>query len=558
MKISLGKWTGHGRLLLAFLAGALLASSFPTLGLAGMAWIAPGFLAALAVGRSSGGRFRIGYVGGLAHYTVSLYWLLHIPYRWHSIPLAPALGWLALSAYMALFTGAWAWFTCSSSHAPGAVGWRNTNPDAPLPGSWSQRAVWAFSGAAAWVAMEMIAARLFTGFPWNLLGASQWQMTPLIQLTSVTGIYGVSFLLVWFSLSLVSAGWMILQRPSQRSTWMAEIILPFVAVAVAYAAGFSRLAHSTEPDRKIRLTLVQPSIPQTLIWDETRGDERFMQLAHLSELALTNPTDVLLWPEAAVPKLLRYDSNTFSTVTSLARTHQVWLILGADDAEVVNRGQANEKAVYFNSSFLVNRQGRLAEHYRKRNLVIFGEYIPMSKWLPFLQLLAPVGEGFQRGKGPVPFSLPDLGIKTSVLICFEDLFPHYVREYVDDDTDFLVNLTNNGWFGESAAQWQHAVSALFRAVENGVPLVRCANNGLTCWVDSCGRLQQVFSDSTGSVYGPGVMRIQLPVPNSGSGWPATWYRLHGDVFGWICVAWTAVQAALIFKSLHRRKNSTAP
>jgi apolipoprotein N-acyltransferase len=152
--------------------------------------------------------------------------------------------------------------------------------------------------------------------------------------------------------------------------------------------------------------------------------------------------------------------------------------------------------------------------------------------------------------------MPDLGIKTSVLICFEDLFAHYVREYVDDDTDFLVNITNNGWFGESAAQWQHAVSALFRAVENGVPLVRCANNGLTCWVDRWGRLGQVFSDQSGRVYGPGIMRIELPVPNAGSKWSATYYRLHGDVFGWICVAWTAALAGVtVFRAKFQRKLS---
>ena len=122
--------------------------------------------------------------------------------------------------------------------------------------------------------------------------------------------------------------------------------------------------------------------------------------------------------------------------------------------------------------------------YIKRKLVIFGEYVPLADWLPFLKYLTPIQGGFTPGRRPVSFPLPGLRAKTSVLICFEDIFPHLVREHVDDDTDFLVNLTNNGWFGESAAQWQHAANAVFRAVENGLPLVRCANNGLTCWVDA--------------------------------------------------------------------------
>ena len=102
-------------------------------------------------------------------------------------------------------------------------------------------------------------------------------------------------------------------------------------------------------------------------------------------------------------------------------------------------------------------------------------------------------------------------VKTSTLICFEDMFPQLAREYVQDDTDFLVNLTNDGWFGEGAAQWQQAAAAVFRAVENGVPLVRCCNNGVTCWVDAPGRVRQIFTDQTGSVYGAGAMTIELPL-----------------------------------------------
>jgi apolipoprotein N-acyltransferase len=121
-----------------------------------------------------------------------------------------------------------------------------------------------------------------------------------------------------------------------------------------------------------------------------------------------------------------------------------------------------------------------------------------------------------------------------VLICFEDVFPHLVTEYVSDDTDFLVNLTNNGWFGEGAAQWQHAAAAIFRAVENGVPLVRCSNNGLTGWVDSCGRLRQVFESEGQGIYGRGFLLAQIPLLNPGEVRQPTFYHQHGDLFGWTC------------------------
>jgi apolipoprotein N-acyltransferase len=145
----------------------------------------------------------------------------------------------------------------------------------------------------------------------------------------------------------------------------------------------------------------------------------------------------------------------------------------------------------------------------------------------------------------VSFRLGERGAKTSVLICFEDTFPHFVREYVEDDTDFLLNLTNNGWFGESAAQWQHAANAVFRAVENGLPLVRCANNGLTCVVDGQGRMQEVFFPGTRDIYGPGFKVAQVPL-RTGAARRTTMYRRYGDWFGWSCVALGALATGLSF------------
>src|SRR6185436_17745110 len=116
----------------------------------------------------------------------------------------------------------------------------------------------------------------------------------------------------------------------------------------------------------------------------------------------------------------------------------------------------------------------------------------------------------ENGKRAVPEAGAPPRIKTSTLICFEDVFSHVVPEYVDPDTDFLINLTNDGWFGESAEQWQQAASAVFRAVENNVPLVRSCNNGLTCWIDSRGRIRQIFRDAKGTVYGPGTITMEVP------------------------------------------------
>ena len=528
----------RSRYLAAVLAGLLLAASFPKIGIPGLAWIAPALMLAAALGRSGGESFRIGYVAGLAYYLASLYWLLLIPYRWHSIPLGPAAGWLSLSAYVALYPATWVWLLC---------------PAGVLGRSWTQRTLWSISGAALWVALEMLRDRLFTGFPWNPLGATQYQMVPLIQGASVTGIYGVSFLIVWVSLSLLSAGLLIVLRPTTRSIWAREIMLPVLVVAIVFNFGFRQLARASAPERTLNVTLVQPSIPQTLIWDTSRDLDRFRELIQLSKQALTNRTDLLVWPEAAVPSYARWDTNVYPAITNLVRQHHVWLILGSDDVGRPAPPAAPDKYEYYNASFLVSPDGEFVSRYIKRNLVVFGEYIPLVRWLPFVKWFTPIEGGFTSGDHPVPFVLDHPSVKTSPLICFEDIFQRTAREAAEDDTDFLVNLTNNGWFGDSAAQWQHAAAAVFRAVENGLPLVRCSNNGLTGWVDAQGRLRQVFRDDHGTIYGPGYLTAQIPLLSPGERRVPPFYHRHGNWFGWTCVGITGV--VLLRRILRRRRTS---
>jgi apolipoprotein N-acyltransferase len=501
-----------------------------------------------ALGARPSEAFRIGYAAGLANYLVSLYWLLHIPYRWHGVPLGPAVGWLALSAYCAIYPALWVYFlvrlaqrlaqpSAAAPRMPPSDSWSLITDHCSLlashlPATWRARALWTLAGAGLWVALEMVIARLFTGFPWNLLGASQYQITPIIQISEYTGIYGVSFLVIWVSLSFACALARLLHHPARRSAWIAEMVIPILAVAVLFNHGFRLLRQPADPTRgSISVTLVQPSIPQTLIWDSSRDDERFAELLDLSRHALTNRTDLLIWPEASVPRLLRYHQETHDAVTGLARSNKVWMIIGADDAAPRLDTPDPDDADYYNSSFLISPNGEIVSHYQKRRLVIFGEYIPLIRWLPFLQFFTPIQGGFASGDKAIPFELADLGVTTSVLICFEDIFPALGREASGEGEDFLVNITNNGWFGESAAQWQHAASAVFRAVENRIGLVRCSNNGLTCRVDERGVVREQFRDAQGTVYGAGFLRLDVPLPQHSH---KTFYRQHGDLFGWTC------------------------
>ena len=546
----------RSRYFLAAIAGLLWTAAFPNIGMAGLGWIAPGLLAASALGKRPGESFRIGYVGGLVHYLTMLYWLLLIPYRWYGIPVAPATGWIALSGFLALAPAAWVWLINSvplaRSKPEGATTGSQVTGEGllhtgVLSPSWLRRTIWALTGAAAWVASEMYLSRIFGGFPWDLLGVSQYPMVPLIQFASVTGVYGISFLLVWSSLSLLSGGIALIRRPTVRSVWIGEVFVPLLVVAVLFNIGLRYLHRETAPERTLKLMLMQPSIPQTVIWDAAEDARRFDHLVQWSDQVLTtNRADVLIWPESAVPKMVRYDTNTFNAITNLALRHHVWMIVGSDDAEP-KAGAANpDEADYFNSSFLVSPEGELRQRYIKRNLVIFGEYLPLQHWLPFLRVFTPITGGFTPGTHPVQFNLAALDVKTSVLICFEDAFPQLAQGDVDPGTDFLVNITNDGWFGESAEQWQHAVTAVFRAVENRLPLVRCTNNGLTCWVDANGRIRDIFRDDRGTIYGPGFMTVEIPLAGKNALHQLTLYTRYGDWFGWGCVA---VAGAVLLRKL---------
>jgi apolipoprotein N-acyltransferase len=386
------------------------------------------------------------------------------------------------------------------------------------------------------VALEMIMARFLGGFPWGPLGVSQYQLVPLIQIASVTGVYGVSFLVVWSSLSFLSAGLTIIQRPVPRSWWVAEIFLPTLVVALAFNLGFRQIRQAPPPARTLEVTLVQPSIPQTLIWNSDKNVERFQGVLRLCEAALINRTDLLILPESAIPELLRYDEATARAVLGLARRHRIWMIVDADDFKPHENATRAGDGDFYNCSFLIDRDGKLADQYRKRSLVIFGEYIPLARWLPFLKWFTPIQGGYTPGDRAAQFHLDDLDATVSPLICFEDVFPQIGRGDVQADTDFLVNLTNDGWFGRSAAQWQQAASGLFRAVENGVPLIRCTNNGLTCLIDPQGRIRQIFRDPSGSIYGSGFITLDLPLPPPGQTHTPTFYNRHGDLFGWTCTA----------------------
>lgn len=523
----------------ALCAGLGLALSFPLPGYTGLALVGPGLLLAASVGLSPLQAFRVGYAAGLVLFLTSLRWLLDIPETAGAVA-----AWLALSAYCAVYPALWvlactwladAFIESPADAAPPAgfqrqhftFGAWKKSLHRWVQWSWWTRFRWILGSAAVWVFLEMVRGWLLGGFPWNLLGSAFYQTLPLIQLAAWTGIYGLSFLAVWASLSLTSAMMAIVFRSDSRWSWTGELRVPLLLILVLAGVGVRRFMTPDERQGSVRLALIQPSIPQTLIWDPGAATNRFEQILQLSRQALQEPVDVLVWPEGSLPRISRED---YERMLQLTRSKGVKWILGSDEPE----SDGTEWRVY-NSAFLIGKNGALEATYRKRRLVIFGEYVPFERFLPFLRHLTPIGSSFSEGDRPVIFDLGEGKGRSAPVICFEDVFPHGARTHVSRDTDFLLELTNDGWFGEGSAQWQHLAAAVFRAVENGVPVVRCTNTGVTCWIDRHGIRRQTLGEGAKGVYGPGYLICEIPL---GQQRETTLYREKGDWFGWSCVLGT--------------------
>jgi apolipoprotein N-acyltransferase len=318
-----------------------------------------------------------------------------------------------------------------------------------------------------------------------------------------------------------------------------QLVPPLLALAVVLTHGTHALSTATDSPRHYKIALVQPAIPQRVIWDPNEKTNRFLKLLQLSQAALAEKPSLLVWPETALPEMIARSQFTQDAIVNLLRPYKTWMVLGAADYDSRPAPGGRDQTEWFNSAFLINPAGEMVARYHKRHLVPFGEYMPGARWLPILARLRSAGAGLTSGKEPGLFHLTDPPANGSVLICYEDLFPSEVRACQNQETDFLLNLTNDGWFGNGAAQWLHLVNALFRTVELRLPLVRCCNNGITCWIDDRGRLHNLYFADSKDVYQSGYKLIDVPLASSVPGYNPTFYRQYGDVFGWCCVVLTA-------------------
>ncbi|MFC1621464.1 apolipoprotein N-acyltransferase [Candidatus Omnitrophota bacterium] len=446
-------------MLLAIISSILLILAFPNFNLSYLAFV--GFVPLLFAieKKPAKNAFWNSYLCGFLFYLGVLYWLYHVT----------GIGLIVLCLYLALYFGVF--------------------------GFLFNRLIYYISGLSIlfipliWIFLEYVQSHLFSGFGWALLGYSQYRNLHLIQIADFSGVYGVSFIIMMMNVAVYR-----FFKRSTRSLMVAILVLGMVLWYGKIKIG----EYKEEGGDSLKVSVIQGNIPQEMKWDPLASDEIMDGYLNLTRLAAFDEPDLIIWPETSFPGFFVSDEEKTSQVFDLARKIQIPLLIGAN----TERNLEN-----FNSAVLISKKGEITDQYDKLHLVPFGEFVPFADKIPFLHRLVlgelghfTAGEEYRIFKieRPAPQQIFDFSAgeqqvekiehRFATLICFEDIFPDIARKFVQKGAQFLVVITNDAWYGKSGVPYQHAACSVFRAIENRVPIVRCANTGYSCFIDSYGRI----------------------------------------------------------------------
>lgn len=508
----------------AVVSGLLAAVAFPTIlplpggstvrlpNLAPLAWFAlvPLFLS-LREARP-GVAFRRGLLYGAVFYALSFYWVDTAMRDYGHVSLWASL--VGLTSMVAIFSSiiAAAMALASWLRAPGVP--------------------FGLSFLLCWIAQDYLRNYFpFGGFSWSALGYSQAPFLPLIQILDLTGIYGVTALVLAGNVALgeVWRAWRSRGSGGSKGVplrWVSGVVA-LVGLSWIYGSVRIRSVESNLASRpQVRLGIVQASIPQDEKWLTEMADEIITRHLALTREVSTHQPDLILWPEAAFPVVIPPGIDRLEALGEVG----IPLLIGAVSYEGALPATwpppRGARFALHNSAFVVEPGGLLADSYHKNHLVPMGEYVPLPGLLTWIDRLAPVLQevsSFTPGKER---NLIDAaGARIGVTICFEDLFPEISRDFSRRGADLFVNLTNDAWYGHSSALWHHFDFSRFRAIENRRTLVRAANTGVTGVFDATGR---VVAEAP-------LLEAAVVVADVRLGGPKSLYAQVGDLFAWSCL-----------------------
>lgn len=478
-------------------AGVALALAYPNFEFTALAWTGLAPVIVIATWRRPALAFAWGALAGGLFFFTLLSWLNFTFSVYSAIPgplvYVPTA---ALAAYCGLYV---ALFAAALAYLAGRRG-----------------PAWALVCAPfIWVAAEWVRGHLFGGFPWGLLGYSQYRELRVIQVAELGGVYAVSFVVVAANAALAG----LFTLPGRRA--LIGLAAGGALVVATLGFGAARLAQTGPSERpEVRIGIMQPAIEQPLKFDPNHAAQTLGIYLELTRRAARDEPQLLVWPETAMPGALRREPALQRLLAQVAGSLGMPLLVGSID---VSDGSPVQ---YRNSAFLVTERG-IAERYDKIQLVPFGEYVPLSGLLGFVRGWAEFIADLEPGARPVVFNGPPAPF--GVVICYEGIFPELVREFVKDGARFMVNMTNDAWFGRTSGPAQHLAMYPLRAVEHRTAVVRAANTGISALIAPTGRILRRLP-----LFERGTMTDAVPLRQG-----TTLYTRFGDWLVWLSLAVTA-------------------
>jgi apolipoprotein N-acyltransferase len=468
--------------------------------------------------RNNGVRSAVaGLLAGFLYHVCLLYWIVIVLGRYGGLPpwlSVPALLLLALymGAYMGVFAGLLSFFRerCRKDRETVAL----------------------FMAPFLWVGLDWLRGILFSGFPWMDLGYGLASVPLLIQGADLGGHHLITFCLVLVNVLLVGGLTLVRMR---RSPSRSEYAAAFAALSVLLLVGgyspvrYARMENELAGADLVRVGIVQGNIAQDEKWTPGRKTATLDIYRRLSDAVLAEGRqDLLVWPETAIPFYPSIDP-LFDSVAEMAADRRVWLLAGAPYFTFAN-GQ--DSIAYFNSALLIGPDGEPRGRYDKQRLVPFGEYVPLRRFLPFMEPLVESVGNFSAGVTAEPLAADSM--KLGTLICYESIFPGLAGKTAAAGANLLVNLTNDAWYGRSSAPHQSFAMSVFRAVETRRSLVRAANTGISGFVSPLGRVE-----NRSHLFEPAAFSAAIPLYEG-----QTVHTLFGRFFGSFCLA--LVPALFVF------------
>jgi apolipoprotein N-acyltransferase len=496
-------------IIMSLISGILLVFAFPPYDYYPLAWFGLVPLLIAIWNKETKASFFLGILTGFSFFTGTVYWTFHSMYYYGNVPAAlSSLLLILLCLYLSLYAGVFSTlFTLLS---------RNGAPPA------------LFTVPVLWVSLEYLRTYALTGFPWSVLGYSQYKFLPFIQVADITGIYGVSFIVAGMNGAIadlyLSGPRKMGQMPlfSRLPAAIGIVVYIFVLIAV-FAYGTWRLNERSE-GQTIKASVIQGNIAQDRKWNPRFQKEVIDTYKRLTSGTLRESPEIIVWPESALPFVFGYDQKLTDEILDFQKDTGTFLIFGS----VVVKEITDNETKLSNSAILLSPSGDLLSVYDKVHLVPYGEYVPLKTVFPFVEKMVTAIGNFEPGQDTVVMNTPKA--KIGNLICYEIIFPGLVRKFVNNGANVLVTITNDAWFGHTSAPYQHFSMAVLRAVENRVPVVRSANTGISGFIDSKGR---ILNKSDIFVEAALTEDIFLGTEKS-------FYTKYGDLFVFLCILSTVL------------------